>query len=86
MTVYVDHYRATFRRLRLSHMIADTEEELDAMADRLGLKRTWKQTRKWIHYDICESNRRLAIRYGAISVTSRELILELQKGKQDGVE
>ena len=37
---YVGHARA---RKRWSHMIADTETELHAMAARIGLRRGWFQ-------------------------------------------
>jgi len=71
--VYVDDYRAPFGRMRLSHMMADTEEELEEMARKLGLKREWKQSsRRYVHYDVCEAKRRKAIRLGARAVTFRE--------------
>ena len=74
MSIYVDNYMAPFGRLRLSHMIADTEEELDAMADRIGLKREWKQRGRHLHYDIGKAKRELAISYGAKSISCRELV------------
>lgn len=51
-------------------MMADTEEELHEMADRIGLKREWYQGD---HYDIKESKRRLAVRAEAVEVTNRQL-------------
>ncbi|MBE9636288.1 DUF4031 domain-containing protein [Salipiger pacificus] len=49
MTVYVDDtYRTTvrrFRRMKMSHMIADSAEELPAMVGRMGLQRTCLQKR-----------------------------------------
>jgi hypothetical protein len=58
------------------HMQADTLEELHAMADRLGLKRSWFQSRRgkpWHdHYDLTRAKRDQAIRLGAIPVTWRE--------------
>ena len=50
-------------------MIADTAEELHAMADRIGVARRWFQdTSKasFPHYDIAKSKRALAVAAGAI--------------------
>lgn len=58
------------------HMQADTLDELHALADRLGLQRSWFQTkpgRPWRdHYDLTARGRELAISLGAIPITSRE--------------
>ena len=47
MTVYVDDMYRTemgrFRHMKMSHMIADSTDELLAMADQIGLKRNWLQ-------------------------------------------
>ena len=69
MAVYVDDYRAGFGNMKMSHMVADTEAELHEMADKIGLKRSWYQDR---HYDVSESKRELAIKHGAVPVTSTE--------------
>lgn len=61
----------------MSHMIADTEEELDTMALLLGLKISWKQywkTSKTPHYDISQSKRKEAIKLGAKEITTIELL------------
>lgn len=71
MSVYVDAYRAPFRGMVMSHMMADTPEELHAMAAKLGLKRTWFQGN---HYDVSETKRCEAIKLGAKAVTGRELV------------
>lgn len=69
MTVYVDDMRARFGRLVMCHMIADTEAELHAMADRIGVARRWHQGD---HYDIALSKRALAVAAGAVEITQRE--------------
>lgn len=70
MAVYVDDMRARFRRMLMCHMIADTEEELHALADRIGVARRWYQGD---HYDICLAKRTLAVRYGAREISARQL-------------
>lgn len=71
--VYVDNYRAPFRGMIMSHMTADTNDELDDMAARLGLRPEWKQYGSLIHFDVSASKRLQAITYGAQAVESREL-------------
>lgn len=74
MTVYVDdmykHPMGRFRRMKMSHMIADCEEELHAMADKIGLARKWYQGD---HYDVSMSLRAKAIAEGAKEITLKEL-------------
>ena len=68
MTVYVDTMKAPFGRMIMCHMFADTDEELHAMADRIGVARKWFQQppkASWKHYDIALSKRKLAIAFGA---------------------
>lgn len=69
MTVYVDDMRANYGRMIMCHMIADTEAELHAMADLIGVNRKWYQGD---HYDIALSKRDIAIELGAIEITWRQ--------------
>lgn len=69
MTVYIDDMEAKFGRLIMCHMIADTEAELHAMADRIGVARRWYQRD---HYDIAKSKRALAVAAGAVEITWRQ--------------
>ena len=71
MTVYVDNMRAPYGRMVMCHMIADTEAELHAMADRISVARRWYQGD---HYDICLAKRALAVNHGAREVTQRQLV------------
>jgi hypothetical protein len=59
MTVYVDDMRARYGRMVMCHMVADTEAELHAMADRIGVARRWYQGD---HYDVCLAKRALALK------------------------
>lgn len=84
MTVYVDNMRAAFGRMKMCHMVADTDEELLAMADRIGVRRKWHQypgTHR-SHFDIALSKRALAVAAGAVEVTMIELgrILQAKRG------
>ena len=69
MTVYVDDMAAPYGRMKMCHMIADTEAEIHAMADKIGLARRWYQGD---HYDIALSKRHLAVAAGAVEITYRE--------------
>lgn len=74
MAVYVDDMHTTpmgqFGRMKMCHMVADTTDELLAMADRIGVARRWLQhagtPRE--HFDIAMSKRALAVAAGAIEV------------------
>lgn len=73
MSVYVDNMRAKVGRLLLSHMIADTLDELHQMATLIGVARRWFQDKTVPHYDICATKRKHAIVLGAIMVDRRQL-------------
>ena len=83
---YVDDMRAPFGRLVMCHMIADSTEELQAMADRIGVARRWIQKAgTWAeHYDICLSKRSLAVEHGAVEITSKELVVILRQRRANG--
>lgn len=74
MPVYVDDMKAQFGRMIMCHMLADTTEELLAMADKIGVARKWIQypgTHRE-HFDIALSKRAEAIKHGAIEITMRD--------------
>jgi len=76
MTVYVDDMAAPYGRMIMCHMLADTREELFAMADRIGVARKWYQgfeKASCPHFDIAKSKRALAIKAGARVVGRTEL-------------
>ncbi|MBM3551865.1 MAG: DUF4031 domain-containing protein [Alphaproteobacteria bacterium] len=71
MSVYVDDMRAPYRRMIMCHMLADSVDELHAMADRIGVVRRWFQGD---HYDICLAKRALALQAGAVEISMREAV------------
>ena len=79
MSVYVDHSENILGRMKMCHMMADTEEELHAMAARIGLKREWFQPKSSPHYDVSKEKRALAVKYGAKEVNRRELVAVIQR-------
>jgi hypothetical protein len=77
MTVYVDDMKANFGNMVMCHMWADTDAELLAMADKIGVQRKWIQghpelsfgkhrNASWVHFDIAMSKRALAVKAGAV--------------------
>ncbi|MFJ5297444.1 DUF4031 domain-containing protein [Pseudomonas sp. NPDC088368] len=76
MTVYVDKEQIPYRRMKMCHMLADTEEELHAMADKIGIARRWHQFPGTVksHYDICLSKRACAVQLGAKEIDRDELV------------
>lgn len=75
MSVYVDNMRASFGRMVMCHMIADTTDELLVMADKIGVDRKWLQHAGTgrEHFDIALSKRNIARNLGAIEITWRQL-------------
>jgi len=75
VSVYVDDMKAGFGRMTMCHMIADSTDELVAMADKIGVARKWiqKAGTSREHFDICMSKRVLAVKHGAVELTIREL-------------
>ena len=59
----------------VTHLYADTLDELHAFAKRLGLRREWFQNRKNLpHYDLNSSRRKVAVSLGAIETTRKHLV------------
>jgi Protein of unknown function (DUF4031) len=77
MAVYVDEAVWQRRGRAWCHLVADSSEELEEFAARLGLRRAWLQTkpgRPWRdHYDLPGWARAEAVRLGARELTMREM-------------
>lgn len=86
--VYVDDmYKISlgqFGRMKMSHMVADTREELLEMADKIGVQRKWIQYKDTPneHFDICMKKRELAISSGAKAITMREMAIMTQQRRE----
>ena len=74
MAVYVDNAMIPFHGLLMNHMLADTSEELLAMATRLGIDHKWLQKpgTHQEHFDISAERRALALAFGAVSITYKQ--------------
>lgn len=84
MAVYVDSEFIKFGRMKMCHMVADTEEELEEIALKLGLNLKWwqyKGTPK-SHFDVSKSVREKAICLG-VEVIDREELVNLIRKKRD---
>ena len=83
MAVYVDNMQASFGRMKMCHMMADTSEELLAMAREIGVAAKWIQDCGTAseHFDIAMSKRRLAVTAGAMECTMRDIGMLIRKRK-----
>lgn len=74
MSVYIDDAMIPFGRMLMCHMIADSTNELLAMADKIGVQRKWIQLpgTPREHFDVCKQKRELAIKEGAIPISYRD--------------
>lgn len=88
MSVYVDRVALSFGRMVMCHMIADTPDELHAMADRIGVARHWFQQppkASFWHYDIAKSRRALAVAVGAIDCDRIAFVTALRRIRESRV-
>jgi len=60
----------------VSHLFADTLEELHALASTIGLKRSWFQHKpgRLPHYDLTRGKHFQAIRAGAVPLEARQAV------------
>lgn len=85
--IYVDDlyktYLGKYGRMKMSHLIADSSEELISFIKLLGIdekhiqyKGTYKE-----HFDICFSKRQQAILLGAIEISCKEMVHKINARK-----
>lgn len=70
MTVYVDDAVHLWRGRRWAHLMADTLDELHAMAERLEIpRRAFQNKTSGAHYDVPAELRERAIALGATAIS-----------------
>jgi hypothetical protein len=79
VSVYVDSYMAEYGRMKMSHMIADSLEELHEMAVKLRIRRWFQVKASFPHYDVCKAKREQAIRLGAIPVDKYQFVAKMRE-------
>ena len=80
--VLVGTRKYPYGKMLMSHMAADTLEELHTMAQAIGIARRHFQDKPGKpHYDVCQQNKQKAIELGAIEVDDRKIIDLYNKNK-----
>ncbi|NUS60657.1 MAG: DUF4031 domain-containing protein [Lysobacter sp.] len=70
MSVYVDDAVTLWRGRRWAHLMADTLDELHAMADAIGLpRRAFQDKTSGAHYDVDADLRVAALALGAVALS-----------------
>lgn len=74
MAVYIDNFNASYGRMTMCHMAADTTKELLDMCDKIGVQKRWIQHPGTYreHFDVCLSKKQKALEAGAIEMGVRE--------------
>ncbi len=94
MTVYVDDYYirpdSLIRRVNMSRLVADSEDELHAFALGMGLKRSWVGPEShagqgWIFYQVDPENRLLAIDRGAQPIIYQRMTELMMRWRQKAI-
>lgn len=75
MAVYVDAEGIKWRGREWSHLVADSLDELHTFADKLGLRRSWFQSKThYPHYDVTKSVRTRALAMGARGAAREKIV------------
>jgi hypothetical protein len=82
MSVYIDALHVTRSGKMWCHMMADTDAEMISMQTKLRLRPDWVHGD---HFDLSPWKRSQAIKYGAIVVTSRDLVEIRRRKRNNGI-
>lgn len=76
MTIYVDESIWPHRGQLYCHMYSDSGlDDLHQFAQAIGLRRSWFQDKPHFpHYDLSPKLRAVAVRNGAVSITTTEMV------------
>jgi hypothetical protein len=85
MTVYVDRTHNLLGRMVTSHMIADTLEELHAMARAIGILKLWYQPLSSPHYNLNRTRRAKALALGAINADRKTIVGVIRCNRAKGI-
>ena len=83
--LYIDHAKNVYGRMRMSHLMADSFQELDEARKALGIPESGihNQGQPSEHLDVSETKRTEAInRLGAKEVSSKELVLIVRERRK----
>ncbi|QXG47313.1 DUF4031 domain-containing protein [Pseudomonas viridiflava] len=83
MAVYVDSEEILWRGKLWCHLAADTLDELHSFASRLGLRKSWFQSKGYPHYDVTVSVRERALRMGAIDADRETIVVRCKQLKME---
>ncbi|WPN29891.1 DUF4031 domain-containing protein [Pseudomonas sp. P5_109] len=87
MAVYVDAEEIKWRGREWSHLVADSLDELHAFADRLGLRRSWFQSKTlYPHYDVTKSVRTRALAMGAHGVDREKIVIYARQMRSEMIQ
>ena len=93
MSVYVDELRQYpsikgkgWRYGKSCHLVADTDAELHAFAERIGMKQHWFQHDSALpHYDLTAARRKLAVKLGAKEI-SKYVVVAMIRARRAAAE
>ena len=85
--VYLDASIWPLGSMVMCHMIADTQDELHTMAERIGMKRRWFQAPPKAsapHYDVSKARKARAIAFGARELDRRAFVEKMRELRAKG--
>ena len=75
MAIYIDNVQIEWRGNKWCHMVADSIDELQFFAKKIGLKSEWFQTSgSYPHYDVTIETRIYALKLGAVEGDRKNII------------